>query len=94
MMTSNFKKWLIAYGPTEGDVEAICGLYNAADNRTSSNMYECSLAEGEFYIRARHPSKPVRIATEVARQAFLEAIVEYYCEGFPNLRSWVESKNG
>ena len=91
MVTFNFRLWLETVGPAKDDARGIISLYKAVESCRSTPPFQCSLVDDKLYIAGRPRSKRLCLASENARQTFLQWIIERYCEGFPDLQSWIAS---
>ena len=84
--TSNFKKWLSFNGGE--DFREICSLYRAVENEESEAHWSVT-HNGDKLIIEGITDECLLIASQDAKQKFLEIMEETYCDnGEMDMESW------
>ena len=84
---TNFQTWL---DQTDlGDYNDVYSLYQAVNNIENWGGYEVTKGrvEGQYFVDAIDADDTLFLASELARQTFLNIIESTYCEDL-NIESW------
>ncbi len=84
---TDFDSWL-----DEVDLEGheeIYALYRTVSDVESMGMFECSVSDGKYFVRADNIEDTLMLASEKARQAFLAAIESRFgIRDFGDIEGW------
>ncbi len=86
MAITDFNSWLDEASPD--DFEEIYCIYRAVADNDSFGCYKCEENNGKFFLKADHVSETLMLASEKAKNAFLEQIRKQYCDGTDDIEMW------
>jgi hypothetical protein len=85
MTTSDFGQWLEGADPETS--EEVYYLYSAIKNEHDEAMWQVSRSGGQLFVKGDSCDDTLRLASDRAKQAFLDHIERTFCEGM-GIESW------
>ena len=95
MTTTDFQEWLAVADP-EG-YEEVYSLYRSVKDTTSFGLYDVTKAKGDdegWIVSAKHVDEKLLLASNKAKEAFLNHIEKTYCDGELEMEGWYAYKHG
>jgi len=85
MTTSNFQEWLEGADPETPD--EVYYLYVAVKNEADMGMWYVLRSGNQWFVKGDSCEDTLRLASDRAKQAFLDHIERAFCEGM-DIESW------